>query len=128
MPVLAVDTVVDLGGHELGKAPDRAAAEAMLRRLSGRTHEVHTAHCLVVDGQAREELVSSSVRCAAVDEAALSAYLDSRQWVGKAGGYGIQDDAQGFLRLERGAFDNVVGLHVAAVQRLLQAASEREGA
>lgn len=128
VPVLAVDTVVDLAGRELGKAADREAAAAMLRRLSGRKHEVHTAHCLFVGSEAFCELVTSAVRCDAVDDARLQAYLDSGQYRGKAGAYGIQDDAQDFLRLEHGAFDNVVGLHVDAVRRLLRLAAEREGA
>ena len=44
--VLGVDTVVDLDGTEPGKARDRDAAARMLRLLFGRSHRVHTAHCL----------------------------------------------------------------------------------
>lgn len=118
-PVLGVDTVVDLGGLELVKAADRAAAAAMLRRLRGRAHEVHTAHCLCVAGQAYTELVTARVRCAEFSDAELERYLDSDQWRGKAGAYGIQDEAQAFLQVDAGAFDGVVGLHVDAVRALL---------
>ncbi|MCK5944513.1 MAG: Maf-like protein [Planctomycetes bacterium] len=131
VPVLAVDTVVDLDGEEFGKARDRAAAEAMLRLLSGREHLVHTAHCLVdAAGAVRDELVTATVRCAPVGEVELAAYLDSGQWRDKAGAYGLQDDAQRFLTLADGAFDTVVGLHVPAVLRLLALATgrRREGA
>ena len=127
-PVLGVDTVVDLDGCELGKAEDRAAAEAMLRRLAGSTHAVHTAHCLVARGHEFEETVTATVRCELVADAPLAAYLDSGQWRGKAGAYGIQDEAQGFLRLAAGPYDSVVGLHVAAVRRLLQRCAEVLGA
>lgn len=134
VPVLAVDTVVDLAGGELGKACDRDAAAAFLARLAGHTHQVHTAHCLVVpgglgsvssDGKLLEEVASSVVTCDRPDAAQIQRYLDSEQWRGKAGAYGIQDPAQDFLRLVSGSFDTVVGLHVDAVRRLLQAAQER---
>lgn len=128
VPVLAVDTVVDLQGHELGKAADRAAAAAFLSRLAGREHRVHTAHCLFVPAAAQpvfEETASATVACEAPSAERLSRYLDSEQWRGKAGGYGIQDSEQDFLRLLSGAYDTVVGLHVPAVQRLLQSARAR---
>lgn len=127
VPVLAVDTVVDLDGVELGKPRDRAAAERMLRRLFGRTHRVHTAHSLSLPaiGWHAERLASATVRCEAPPEDELRRYLDSDQWVGKAGSYGLQDPAQGFFVLREGAFDTVVGLHVAAVRELLAAAERR---
>ena len=125
-PVLAVDTVVDVGGVELGKAADRGAARAMLRRLLGRTHEVHTAHCVVWRDVERTEVVSATVRGDAVDDAAIERYLDTDEWRGKAGAYGIQDRAQSFLHLQAGAFDGVMGLHVATVRSLLaRVAGER---
>ena len=128
VPTLGVDTVVDLAGEELGKAADRDAAAAMLARLAGHTHAVHTAHLLVVDGREVTELVTAEVRCADVSEERLAAYLDTGQWRGKAGGYGIQDAEQDFLTIERGSFDAVVGLHVPAVRRLLRRSREETGA
>jgi septum formation protein len=121
LPRLGVDTVVDLDGEELGKAQDRAAAQAMLRRLRGRRHRVHTAHCLVDPRSERihEELATATVECAPFDATALARYLDGLEWRGKAGSYGIQDPTQDFLRVVDGAFDTVVGLHVPAVRRLL---------
>ena len=127
VPILAVDTVVDLEGGELGKAVDRDAAAAFLARLAGHRHQVHTAHCLFlpsVTGAVFQEVCSSVVACEQPAGEQVDRYLDSMQWQGKAGGYGIQDPAQDFLRLASGAFDTVVGLHVPAVRRLLQAVRE----
>lgn len=123
VPVLGVDTVVDLDGRELGKPRDREDAIAMLHSLSGRRHCVHTAHCLVPagGGALREAVTTSTVQCRTPGAAELRAYLDSGEWQGKAGGYGIQDDAQSFLTLADGAFDTVVGINVDAVRRLLDA-------
>lgn len=120
-PLLGVDTVVDLGGIELPKPKDRAEADAMLRRLAGRSHFVHTAHCLFdpETGWSEVAVASATVACGPVVEHELQAYLDSGDWRGKAGAYGIQDGSQSFLRLVNGPFDAVVGLHVASVRRLL---------
>ena len=127
VPILAVDTVVDLHGCELGKAVDREAAAAYLARLAGHRHQVHTAHCLFLPSSADavfEEVSSSVVACEEPTDQQVARYLDSMQWQGKAGGYGIQDSAQDFLRLASGEYDTVVGLHVPAVRRLLQAVGE----
>ncbi|MGE3171232.1 MAG: nucleoside triphosphate pyrophosphatase [Planctomycetota bacterium] len=122
-PLLGVDTVVDLDGQELGKAADPAAAAAMLRRLSGRMHRVHTGHCLFdpATGARREEVATARVAFAPIDDGALQRYLDSGEWCGKAGAYGIQDPSQSFVSLVDGALDAVIGLHVDAVRRLLGA-------
>ena len=120
-PILAVDTVVDLDGRELGKPRDAADAAAMLTALAGRAHRVHTAHFLRHDpsGFRGMRVASSEVVCGLPNAAALRRYLDSGQWRGKAGGYGVQDDAQAFFRVLSGRFDTVVGLSVEAVQELL---------
>ncbi|HEX6811016.1 MAG TPA: Maf family protein [Planctomycetota bacterium] len=119
--VLGVDTVVDLDGTELGKPRDRDDAERMLQRLAGRRHRVHTAHC--VCWKARDHVVAALatavVECRAPSAAELLHYLASGQWRGKAGSYGIQDEAQRFFTLVEGSFDTVVGLHVATVEALL---------
>ncbi len=127
-PVLGVDTVVDLDGVELGKPADRDQAARMLQALSGRRHLVHTAHCLrAPDGTLLgEQMATATVNCRMPTPAELQRYLDSEQWRGKAGSYGIQDDAQSFLVLAGGAFDTVVGLHVPAVLALLANWSARE--
>jgi septum formation protein len=114
-PVLAVDTVVDLDGRELGKPRDRAHAERMLTQLLGREHWVH---CLAT-GFVAQRLDSARVACGQPDPASFRRYLDSGDWRGKAGSYGVQDAAQGFFRVVDGSFDTVVGLHVPAVRWLL---------
>ena len=121
VPVLGVDTVVDLGGTEYGKAETRADAEAMLLRLAGQVHHVHTGHCLFhpASGAMVEELATSEVVFAVPSAAQLAAWLDSGLWRGKAGAYGIQDPLAAFASLSAGALDTVIGMHVDAVRRLL---------
>ncbi len=124
--VLGVDTVVEVDGTEFGKPEDRASAAAMLGRLQGRSHFVHTAHCLWLPAAARDwrSLATAAVRCRALDAAESEAYLDGGSWRDKAGGYGIQDMAAEFVTLEAGALDTVVGLHVPAVRELLEIARQ----
>lgn len=125
-PVLAVDTVVDLDGEELAKAADRAAAAQLLQRMLGRSHLVHTAHCLrTIDGALLREVTTATVAFSDPGSAALQRYLDSGDWRGKAGAYGIQDPDLPFASLVAGSLDTVVGMHVAAVRRLLAAARGR---
>lgn len=74
-PVLAADTVVSLDGRVLGKPRDRAEAEAFLRSMSGRTHEVRTA---VAVGVSRTEwdsvVVTSTVEMRELSDAEIAAY------------------------------------------------------
>ncbi len=121
VPVLAVDTVVDLDGRELGKPRDRDHAESMLRQLAGRLHRVHTAHFLIcaATGRRVERVASATVACGPWDPLPMQRYLESGQWRGKAGSYGVQDDEQDCFRVVAGSEDTVVGLHVPAVLALL---------
>lgn len=109
-PVLGADTVVELDGAILGKPADRAEAEAMLARLSGREHRVHTA--VAVQHEARQELrlSSSRVRFAALDAAAIGRYLETGEYLGKAGAYGIQGRAGAFVEYVDGSYSGVMGL------------------
>jgi septum formation protein len=119
--ILGVDTVVAVGAREFGKPSDREDAARMLRALSGGEHRVLTAHCLVrlPERVIAEQLAVARVACAVLDERQIDAYLDSGEWRGKAGAYGIQGQAAAFLRLVEGELDTVIGLHVAAVRALL---------
>lgn len=133
--VLGVDTVVDLDGRELGKPVDRDDARRMLLQLAGREHAVHTAHCLrrhpalgpvperpLHEPTVHERLATARVLCRSLDFDEVAAYLDSGEWVDKAGGYGIQGHASRFCALVGGDLDTVIGLSVRAVQELLQTA------
>jgi septum formation protein len=126
--LLAVDTVVAHGDVTLGKPKDEGQARAMLGRLRGETHLVHTAHCLVdlSSGALGEVTSTARVRCDRLTDDQVSAYLALGEWTDKAGGYAIQGAASAFMELVAGDLDTVIGLSVAAVNRLLADAG-REG-
>ena len=117
---LAADTVVCVGRRILPKAEITEEAEDCLALLSGRAHRVYTGLCLVTaTGEKRTRLVESRVRFKRLSRAELTAYLDSGEWRGKAGGYAIQGLAAAFVVRLIGSYSNVVGLPLAEVAGLL---------
>jgi len=110
-PVLGADTVVVIDRKAIGKPADRGDAAAMLRRLSGRTHQVLTAFCLIDSrGEERRDLVSTDVTFKQLEPAEIERYLDRAQWQDKAGAYAVQEHAAYMVREVRGSYSNVVGL------------------
>ena len=120
-PVLGADTVVDLDGAILGKPADRTEAEAMLRRLSGREHQVHTAVAVQHEARLELRLSSSRVRLAELDAAAIARYLETGEYLGKAGAYGIQGRAGAFVEHIDGSYSGIMGLPLYDTAVLLRA-------
>src|SRR5436190_4383183 len=109
--ILSADTVVAVGRRILPKAELLDEAAQCLRLLSGRNHRVHTAICLVTPKEAfRQRYVETRVRFKRLSEQDIEAYLASGEWRGKAGGYGAQGIAGGFLVKLVGSYSNIVGL------------------
>jgi nucleoside triphosphate pyrophosphatase len=124
--LLAVDTVISLDGSALGKARDREEASVFLDLLSGREHDVLTAHAhaRVSGGDlgAVEVLVARShVVFRELSPEVRKAYLDEEDWRDKAGAYGIQSAASAFARLVGGDLDTVIGLSLRVVREILAA-------
>lgn len=111
--LITADTIVCLEGDVLGKPADRDEACAMLRRLSGRTHEVVTAICLVTEEGTERFAVTTEVEFAELPESLIEKYVDEYHPFDKAGAYGIQEwFGHVGVRGIRGSYDNVVGLPV----------------
>ncbi|WP_367346609.1 Maf-like protein [Stenotrophomonas bentonitica] len=119
--VLGADTEVVLDGEVFGKPVDPADAAAMLRRLSGRTHQVMTVVALVAAGVEQVVEVVSEVSFIALDEAAIAAYVASGEPMGKAGAYAIQGGAERYIRHLAGSYSGVMGLPLQQTEQLLQA-------
>lgn len=109
-PVLAADTVVVLDGAMLGKPRDRADGLAMLRRLSGRTHEVISALAVIAGRRTVERRQISRVRFAELSEAAIAAYWRTGEPRDKAGAYAIQGYGAAFVAHLDGSHSGVMGL------------------
>lgn len=126
--VIAADTTVDVDGRILEKPIDDPDARHMLRLLSGRTHLVHTGVTVGGPGGdgARENrsstmVVETEVRFVELSDRAIDWYLSTGEHQGKAGAYGIQGAAGGFVDRIEGSVTNVIGLPLAETLALISA-------
>ena len=134
--VLAADTTVDVDGEIFGTPRNVDEARSMLRRLSGRTHLVHTAVCVSRGLQpGSSELSTSSLRgfanhdvaldtaavtMGSIDSDLLERYLATGESLDKAGAYAVQGEAAIFVEKVSGQLTTVVGLPVRVVEQLLE--------
>ena len=120
-PIIAADTVVDCNGVALGKPADRAEAKAMIEKLSGREHFVHTAFALRSDlrGRTISHRETTRVHFANLDPETIEAYAASGDGLDKAGGYGIQGFAATLVDRIDGDYFTVVGFPLAAFAQAL---------
>jgi septum formation protein len=118
-PVLGVDTEVVIDGQLLGKPAGAAEAEAMLERLSGRTHEVVSGLCLVTPAWEELHHETTLVTFRPLTARDLAHYIGSREWEQRAGGYAIQGLGASLVERIEGDYLNVVGLPAALLVRLL---------
>ncbi|MGI9484830.1 MAG: Maf family protein [Geminicoccaceae bacterium] len=119
--VLAADTVVACGRRILPKAEDMDTAERCLRLLSGRRHRVYTGVAVSApDGRDSASVVMTTVTLKRLGSEQLVHYLQSGEWQGKAGGYGIQGRADAFVTAIQGSYSNVVGLPLQVSADLLR--------
>ncbi len=121
-PVLAADTTVCLDDKILGKPIDADDAAKMLRSLAGRRHEVITAYQIRAGDKVIERSITTAVTFRLIAPAEIEAYIQSGEWLGKAGGYAIQGIAAVFASDVRGSWTNVVGLPLCEVVADLRAA------
>ena len=118
--VLAADTVVALGRRLLGKPEAEADAARMLGLLSGRAHHVVTAVAVLAPGgRAGARLSETRVQIKRLTAREIAAYVASREWEGKAGGYGVQGRAGAFVTALSGSYTGVVGLPLYETRALL---------
>ena len=118
--VIAADTIVVVDGDILGKPADQAEARAMLRQLSGRSHEVCTAMAVAVDNDVQAQVVRVSVRFRELDDTTIAHYVETGEPMDKAGAYGIQGYGATIVEHIEGDYFAVMGLSLITVVRLAQ--------
>ena len=119
--VLGADTTVCVGSIVLNKPRDLTDARAMLRRLSGRTHEVFTGLAVrrASDSLRIDELVVSEVTFHAIDEVVIDRYFSFVNPLDKAGAYAIQEHSDLIVASQRGSLTNIVGLPIETTKQIL---------
>lgn len=123
--VVGADTLVAVDGEALGKPRDEAEAARMLRRLSGRTHEVLTGLALVEVGSGQERRAAAThertrVTFRDLSEGDIGAYVATGEPMDKAGGYGIQERGALLVSGIEGCYTNVVGLPLGRLVAMLR--------
>ena len=110
--VIGADTLVAIDGEALGKPADLEEATRMIRRLSGRTHEVCTGVafcCADIDHSVRFHVVTE-VTFKTLDDQQIAAYFAKVNPLDKAGSYGAQEHGDDVIQRIEGSWSNVVGL------------------
>ncbi len=118
--VLGSDTEVVLDDTVFGKPAGDADAAAMLRRLSGRSHQVLTAVSLVSAGREASVLVATDVTFADLSDDDIAEYVASGEPMGRAGAYAVQGGAERFIARLSGSYSAVMGLPLHETAALLR--------
>ena len=118
-PVLGADTEVVLDGEIFGKPRDADDAERMLRRLSGRTHQVLTAVAIRHRDTFAVDVSSSRVTLRRLGASEMERYSRSGEPLDKAGAYAIQGVASAFIARIEGSYSGIVGLPLYETSMLL---------
>ena len=118
--VLSCDTVAECVAIVLGKPENRKHAKQMLQRLRGRKHSVYSGVCLWDKSTSKRSIRVdvSHLWMEPISDDQLESYLDTEQWVGKAGAFGFQDGPN-WIRLDTGSASNVVGLPMELLETML---------
>ena len=119
--IIGADTVVFIDDTILGKPASRDEAQAMLKRLSAKTHQVHTGYCIChkATGHLFSECVTTDVSFKQLSEKEIDWYINSGEPFDKAGAYAIQGIGTFLVKRINGSYTNVVGLPVCEVLEYL---------
>jgi septum formation protein len=126
--VIGADTVVTLGGTNLGKPADAAEARRMLRRLSGCEHTVYTGVALLGLEFRRAGSRATRVRFRRLTEAEIRSYVATGEPMDKAGSYALQGQGALLLHSITGDWSNVIGLPLGLLRDLLGEAARSQRA
>ena len=118
LPIISADTVVFCEGEIMGKPCDRADAERMLEKLSGKAHTVTTGICVISNGVPFSSYLTTRVFVDPLTDEEINAYIDTRDPFDKAGAYGIQGVFSKHISKIDGCYFNVVGLPINALSKL----------
>ncbi len=120
MAVISADTVVDLDGRVLDKPKNAAEAADMMQMLSANSHKVYTAVSVYKSGIMYSFCCETTVYFDEIPRRFIDEYVRTDEAYDKAGGYAIQGSAGKYIKSIGGDYDNVVGLPVQKLEKLLK--------
>lgn len=118
--VIGADTIVYIDDQVIGKAGSKEEARAILKKLSGRQHQVMTGVCVLTDSMKTAFTQTTEVVFDDYDDQDIEDYLALNEWEGKAGAYAIQGYGCRFVKEIHGDYCNVIGLPVGPLCRFLK--------
>lgn len=120
--IVGADTVVVLDNKILGKPEGENGAVEMLKKLSGRKHQVVTAIAVVNSqtGEIKKQAVTSEVEFEPLSDEQIEFYVKHFKPLDKAGSYGIQEMPEGYIKSYSGSLENIIGLCPRALAELLR--------
>jgi septum formation protein len=119
--ILASDTLISFNGQSVGKPEDKADSKRILTMLSGKTHDVLTAICVLDNAQQQTQVITTSVTFAALTDEQIDAYWETGEPADKAGSYAIQGIGGEFVVSINGSASAVIGLPLYETRQLLNA-------
>lgn len=119
--LITADTIVAMDNEILGKPKNEGEARAMLRLISGKTHQVYTAISVKTDKETITRTDVAEVEMEQIDEEEINFYIDKYKPFDKAGAYGIQEWL-GMAKISKinGSFYTIMGLPTAIIYNLLR--------
>ena len=119
--IIGADTVVVLDNEILGKPESRQDAFNMLKKLSGKTHQVVTSIVVInsLTGNIKKNSTTSNVTFENLSDEQINYYIDKFRPFDKAGSYGIQEMPKGYIKSFTGDFENIMGMSSKALLKLL---------
>lgn len=117
--VIGADTLVYLDGKPMGKPSSRAEAAVMLRKLSGRVHQVYTGVAIVGNGVEKVSFEKTDVEFRHLTDEEINWYINTGEPMDKAGAYGIQGQGAVFIPRINGDYFNVMGLPLCRLWNML---------
>ncbi len=110
LPIVSADTTVVINSEVLGKPENDEDALQMLKKLSGKKHEVHTAVAVYLRKKIKVILSTTIVDMMPLTQAMMDAYIVTGEHRDKAGSYGIQGNAGAWVKHIEGSYTGVMGL------------------
>jgi septum formation protein len=119
--IIAADTVIFSGAKIYGKAFNESDAFTILKKLSGRRHRVYGAICVISPNKNISlKVIITQVSFRVISDKEIEDYISEGEWEGKAGCYAIQGIASKFIKKINGNYDNVVGLSLIDIDKMLK--------
>ncbi|MDA9818008.1 Maf family protein [Flavobacteriaceae bacterium] len=119
--IIACDTVCAVGRRILPKAENDQEVEKCLRLISGRRHRIYsTVFGINQEGKEKFKIAQSIVKFKRFTEQEISLYIQTKEGIGKAGGYAIQGSASCFVSFISGSYSNIVGLPIYETKNILE--------